>query len=104
MISLSLRNTNSSHTSVPRVCLPTIDVDRVILTQTCHAAAALIPYGQLFSASGLPNPECMLVVDAGFSFTHIVPIMGGSVLWSAVKRYVAFSVVDIRSSYELTLE
>jgi actin-related protein 6 len=34
----------------------------------------------------LPNPECTLVVDAGFSFTHIVPIMGGSVLWSAVKR------------------
>jgi len=32
----------------------------------------------------------MLVVDAGFSFTHIVPIMGGSVLWSAVKRYVVF--------------
>ena len=30
----------------------------------------------------------MLVVDAGFSFTHIVPIMGGAVLWSAVKRCV----------------
>jgi len=28
----------------------------------------------------------MLVVDAGFSFTHIVPIMEGSVVWSAVKR------------------
>ena len=69
-----------------------------------HAAAALIPHGQLFSASGLPNPECMLVVDAGFSFTHIVPIMGGSVLWSAVKRYVVFSAVDTRSSCELMLE
>ena len=32
----------------------------------------------------------MLVVDVGFSFTHIVPIMGGAVLWSAVKRCVDF--------------
>ncbi len=46
----------------------------------------------------------MLIVDAGFSFTHIVPVMGGSVLWSAVKRYVVFSTVDTRSSYELMLE
>ncbi|KAH9980073.1 actin family [Lactifluus volemus] len=52
----------------------------------CTSPAALIPHGQLFSAPGLPKPECMLVVDAGFSFTHIVPIMGGVVLWSAVKR------------------
>jgi len=52
----------------------------------CSTPAALIPHGQLFSALGLPNPECMLVVDAGFSFTHIVPIMEGAVLWSAVKR------------------
>ncbi|KAI0301094.1 actin-like protein ARP6 [Multifurca ochricompacta] len=49
-------------------------------------AAALVPFGQLFSSPGLPKPECILVVDAGFSFTHIVPIMGGTVLWSAVKR------------------
>jgi hypothetical protein len=34
MINLSLRNTNFSHTSVPRVCLPTIVVDRVMLTHT----------------------------------------------------------------------
>jgi hypothetical protein len=34
----------------------------------------------------------MLVVDAGFSFTHIVPIMGGSVVRSAVKRYVVLHV------------
>jgi len=52
----------------------------------CSTPAALIPHGQLLSAPGLPKPECMLVVDAGFSFTHIVPIMGGSVIWSAVKR------------------
>lgn len=103
MISSSLRNTNFGLPSVPRVCLPAIGVDSVMLTHI-HTAAALIPHGQIFSASGLPNPECMLVVDAGFSFTHIVPIMGGSILWSAVKRYVFFSAVDTRSSYELMLE
>ena len=38
----------------------------------------------------------MLVVDAGFSFTHIVPIMEGAVLWSAVKRCVGFLVAVVR--------
>jgi actin-related protein len=37
----------------------------------------------------------MLVVDAGFSFTHIVPIMEGAVVWSAVKRCVVIRVVDV---------
>jgi len=94
---------NFSLTFAPRVCPPTIDVREAVLTHTLRRAAAA-PHGQLFSAPGLPNPECMLVVDAGFSFTHIVPIMGGAVLWSAVKRCVVFSVVNSRSSYELMLE
>ncbi|RXW25338.1 hypothetical protein EST38_g470 [Candolleomyces aberdarensis] len=37
--------------------------------------AALIPYGTLFSQPTLSLPECMIVVDSGFSFTHVVPIM-----------------------------
>ncbi|KAA1474732.1 Actin/actin-like protein [Dentipellis sp. KUC8613] len=48
--------------------------------------ASLIPHGKLYSKPGLPAPECMLVVDSGFSFTHIVPIMNGVVQWNAVKR------------------
>ncbi|KAI9443407.1 actin family [Lactarius indigo] len=52
----------------------------------CSTPAALVQHGGLFSSQGLPRPECTLVVDVGFSFTHIVPIMGGAVLWSAVKR------------------
>jgi actin-related protein 6 len=65
-----------------------------VLTHTLlRTAAALIPHGRLFSAPGLPNPECMIVVDAGFSFTHIVPIMGGVVIWSAVKRCVVSRAV-----------
>ncbi|KAJ7662532.1 actin-related protein Arp6 [Mycena polygramma] len=35
---------------------------------------------------GLPAPQCMLIVDSGFSFTHVVPLREGSVVWSAVKR------------------
>ncbi|KZT23398.1 actin-related protein Arp6 [Neolentinus lepideus HHB14362 ss-1] len=48
--------------------------------------AALIPYGNLYGSSSSAPPECMLVVDSGFSFTHVVPIMGSSIVWSAVKR------------------
>ncbi|KAL0574881.1 Actin-related protein 6, partial [Marasmius crinis-equi] len=48
--------------------------------------ASLIPYGYLFSVPRLPQPECMMVVDSGFSFTHVVPIMNGNIVWDAVKR------------------
>lgn len=63
----------------------------VALIYVLHCiAAALVPHGALFASQGLPRPECILVVDVGFSFTHIVPIMEGAVLWSAVKRCVDF--------------
>ncbi|KAJ6514420.1 actin-like protein ARP6, partial [Mycena vitilis] len=48
--------------------------------------ASLIQHGTLFDQSGLPAPECMLIVDSGFSFTHVVPVMEGNVVWGAVKR------------------
>ncbi|KAJ7633827.1 actin-domain-containing protein, partial [Mycena polygramma] len=48
--------------------------------------ASLIQHGTLFDQSGLPAPECLLIVDSGFSFTHVVPVMEGNVVWSAVKR------------------
>ncbi|KAJ6565967.1 actin-related protein Arp6 [Mycena vulgaris] len=48
--------------------------------------ASLIPYGTLFDQPGLPPPECMLIVDSGFSFTHVVPLVEGQVVWNAVKR------------------
>ncbi|KAF8739517.1 hypothetical protein AX14_009296 [Amanita brunnescens Koide BX004] len=46
--------------------------------------ASLMPYGNLFP--GAPEPECMLIVDSGFSFTHVVPILNRRIFWSAVKR------------------
>ncbi|CAL1712194.1 unnamed protein product [Somion occarium] len=48
--------------------------------------ASLIPHGSLYAEPALPTPECMLVIDAGFSFTHVVPIMNGAIVWNAVKR------------------
>ncbi|KAK7054441.1 Actin-related protein 6 [Paramarasmius palmivorus] len=48
--------------------------------------ASLIPHGKLFSVTGLPPPECMIIVDSGFSFTHVVPILSGNIVWDAVKR------------------
>lgn len=44
-----------------------------------------MPYGNLFP--GVPEPECMLIVDSGFSFTHVVPILNRRIFWSAVKRF-----------------
>ncbi|KAI0372330.1 actin-like protein Arp6 [Pilatotrama ljubarskyi] len=48
--------------------------------------AALIPHGRLLAQPGLPQPECILVIDSGFSFTHVVPILNGAIVWEAVKR------------------
>lgn len=55
--------------------------------------ASLIPHGSLFTAphkvpngDAPPPPDCMLVVDSGFSFTHVVPLISGSIVWNAVKR------------------
>lgn len=48
--------------------------------------AAMIPYGQLFAVEGLQNPECSLIVDSGFGFTHVIPIINHQIQWHAVKR------------------
>ncbi|TNY17915.1 actin-like protein ARP6 [Rhodotorula diobovata] len=52
-------------------------------------APALIPYGA--DARGDPHyptppPECVLVIDAGFSFTHVVPVLRGAIVSHAAKR------------------
>ncbi|KAJ3574134.1 hypothetical protein NP233_g1962 [Leucocoprinus birnbaumii] len=49
-------------------------------------SASLIPHGSLFKRPRQPRPECCIVVDSGFSYTHIVPIMENRVVWNAVKR------------------
>ncbi|KIY51520.1 actin-domain-containing protein [Fistulina hepatica ATCC 64428] len=56
--------------------------------RSCHrnTAAALIQYGPLFQQPGLPTAECFVLVDSGFSFTHVVPVLNGKAVWNAVKR------------------
>ncbi|KAL5501343.1 ARP6_2 [Sanghuangporus vaninii] len=59
--------------------------------QSCYRCtpASLLQYGTLFSSEGYQGaPECMLIVDSGFSFTHVVPLMSGKVLWKSVRRRV----------------
>lgn len=75
-----------------------------------RTAPALVPYG--LDARGAPNappPECALVIDSGFSFTHIVPILRGRVVSHAVRRCVGSSVTYLcprahNSHEELTLQ
>ncbi|GLB38716.1 putative actin family protein [Lyophyllum shimeji] len=48
--------------------------------------ASLIPHGTISKEPRLPKPECIVVIDSGFSYTHVVPLLNGNVMWSAVKR------------------
>lgn len=60
-----------------------------VLASSRHSvslAASLTPYGHLFRSGGASPPECLVVIDSGFSFTHVVPIMNNQIQWYAVKR------------------
>jgi actin-related protein 6 len=34
----------------------------------------------------------MLIVDSGFSFTHVIPIINGQILWKSVRRCVLYEI------------
>lgn len=56
-------------------------------------AALLIPYQpSLFTSKAAgkkrSRPECMCIIDLGHNATHIVPVMGDTIVWSAVRRHV----------------
>ena len=48
-------------------------------------AAGLIPYGGLYGEEG-PPPQCLIAVDIGYSYSHVVPIKDGQIIWDHVKR------------------
>nr|XP_019008456.1 actin-like protein ARP6 [Kwoniella pini CBS 10737]OCF47237.1 actin-like protein ARP6 [Kwoniella pini CBS 10737] len=48
--------------------------------------AALIPYGGLFDDETGISPECTIVIDVGYSFTHVIPLRDGQIIWEHVKR------------------
>lgn len=56
----------------------------LILSLMC-SAPLLIPHGPTLAQQG-GGGECTLVVDTGFSFTHIVPILRGAIVSSSVRR------------------
>jgi actin-related protein 6 len=56
------------------------------LTPRSRIAAALIPYGGLFSSDTEIPPECAIVVDIGYSFSHVIPLRDGQIIWEYVKR------------------
>lgn len=43
--------------------------------------------GSLFEQNQSKPPECAIILDSGFSFTHSIPIMNGAVIWEAVRRF-----------------
>ncbi|KAF8601007.1 Actin/actin-like protein [Ceratobasidium sp. AG-I] len=61
-------------------------------------SAALTPFGDLFAPLGQLQPECAVIVDSGFSFTHVTPVLQqltppnttvtrpASIQWSSVRR------------------
>ncbi|WWC59496.1 actin-like protein ARP6 [Kwoniella dejecticola CBS 10117] len=48
--------------------------------------AALIPYGGLFENESFIPPECTILVDVGYSSTHVIPLRDGQIIWDHVKR------------------
>ncbi|KAK4695673.1 actin-related protein 6, partial [Phenoliferia sp. Uapishka_3] len=63
--------------------------DQMIFEEYEFGACAKCPAPSLVAFSpelGEPLPECVLVIDSGFSFTHIVPIMRGAILSAGVRR------------------
>ena len=55
------------------------------LFEWTNEAPSFVPFHTNVRGS-LAMSECTLVIDSGFSFTHVIPIVQGKVLWSAVKR------------------
>ncbi|CAK9780965.1 unnamed protein product [Cutaneotrichosporon oleaginosum] len=60
--------------------------DQMVFEEWEFATASLVPYGGMFSDETDVPPECMVVVDVGYSYSHIVPIRGGEIVWEHVKR------------------
>ena len=44
-----------------------------------------------FAQESERKPLCCLVVDSGFSFSHVVPICDGRIIKKGVKRSVVYS-------------
>ncbi|EIW68065.1 hypothetical protein TREMEDRAFT_40155 [Tremella mesenterica DSM 1558] len=53
--------------------------------------ATLMPYGSLFetdSPTPQPPPACSILIDMGYSYTHVIPLRDGQIIWDHVKRRI----------------
>lgn len=75
-----------------------------------YSAAMFVPYLDLPASDQDVDgpyddgalPDCVLVVDTGYSFSHITPLLSGQVQWSAVRRSVVLflcCLLPLRSSF-----
>jgi hypothetical protein len=84
---------NSGRTTVARVSY--FEPDRNPLSINAKTftvlAASVMPFGNLFAQPELPMPECTMIIDSGFSFTHVVPLLSGKIVWNSVKRQATYS-------------
>lgn len=66
------------------------------MTEMSLAGAMFVPYGDLPASDQDVDgayddgalPECVLVVDTGYSSSHITPVLSGQIQWPAVRRSV----------------
>jgi len=77
-------NFNSVKEAVNEVFFEEYQFNSVVISTP--AALSALEFAATEVAAGLKEPLCTVVVDSGFSFTHIVPICEGDVIHSAAKR------------------
>lgn len=51
-----------------------------------RTTAADLAYEHYAATSQLPAPQCCIVIDMGYSFTHIIPFVKGERVKSAIRR------------------
>ncbi|WVQ83263.1 actin-like protein ARP6 [Cryptococcus sp. DSM 104549] len=98
LFSPSVMNINPSETSLlvtePYFNLPNIaeTYDQMVFEEWEFSSyyrctpAALIPYGGIFDNERGIAPECIIVVDIGYSYSHVIPMRDGQIIWEHVKR------------------
>lgn len=62
----------------------------------------MVPYAPEFKGNNPEAPEGVLVIDAGFSFTHVVPLVRGSIASQGVRRCVGHGCAMERDGSILT--
>ncbi|KAJ6622615.1 actin family [Mycena sp. CBHHK59/15] len=86
---LSSRSTNSRPATAATVrTTPAVSCRRLLIATFMFVilSRGAAPARRAVRRARAPAAQCMVVVDAGFSFTHVVPLMDGAVVWDAVKR------------------